>query len=208
FVPFSTPEALYWKVSAWLAERVCHILPKDNFTIDTVLEKARELVHRRGIRVLVIDPLNRLEHVIPPGQTETQYLSSLLNRLSGFAVRHRCLVVLVAHPRKMNRNPVTGITPRPDLYDINGSAEFFNKCDFGLAVHRDKDAGIVRVHVDKVKFKHLGQPGEATFVYDVVNGRYLPCSVSGGSEPQVTNTQFDSSCWLLEEVVEQGLRFS
>ncbi|WP_455593317.1 toprim domain-containing protein, partial [Bacteroides sp.] len=47
FVPFSTPEALYWKVSAWLAERVCHILPKDNFTIDTVLEKARELVHRR-----------------------------------------------------------------------------------------------------------------------------------------------------------------
>lgn len=216
FVPFSTPEALYRRVTDYLAKRVCHILPKDDFTIDTVLEKARELVHRRGIRVLVIDPLNRLEHVIPPGQTETQYISSLLNRLSGFAVRHRCLVVLVAHPRKMNRNPMTGVTPRPDLYDINGSAEFFNKCDFGLVVQRDKEAGIVRVYVEKVKFKHLGQPGEATFVYDVVNGRYLPCSgeatgpgnPSGNTAFRITNTQFDSTCWLPEEGVEQELGLS
>lgn len=212
FTPFCTSEALYRKVCSWLSARVCHILPKESFTVDTVLEKARELVGRRGIRLLVIDPLNRLEHSIPPGQTETQYISSLLNRLSGFAARHRCLVILVAHPRKMNRNAITGVTPRPDLYDINGSAEFFNKCDFGLVVERDRENTLVRLHVEKVKFKHLGQPGSATFQYDVVNGRYHPCRVEaaeGGSPTalRVVDTQFDSECRIREEVEEQGLRF-
>lgn len=207
FIPFCTPEALYWKASAWLSECVCHILPKENFTIDTVLEKARELVHRRGIRVLVIDPLNRLEHTIPQGQTETQYISSLLNRLSGFAVRHRCLVVLVAHPRKMNRHPMTGVTPRPDLYDINGSAEFFNKCDFGLVVERDLENSLVRLHVEKVKFKHLGQPGPVTFQYDVVNGRYHPCRTEAAengspSALRVVDTRFDNECHLTEEATQ------
>ena len=206
----ATPRALYERVSHYLSQRVCHILPKDDFTVDTVLEKARELVRRRGIRVLVIDPLNRLEHAIQQGQTETQYISTLLNRLSGFAIRHRCLVILVAHPRKMNRNPMTGVTPRPDLYDINGSAEFFNKCDFGLVVNRDRAADIVRVHVEKVKFKHLGQPGEVTFVYNVVNGRYLPCTGEeaepGSKTPfRIIKTEFDSTCWLPEEGTEQRL---
>lgn len=79
--------------------------------MDAILSKGRELVARRGIRIFVIDPLNRIEHDMRPGQTETQYLSTLLNRLSGFATRNHCLVVLVAHPRKMNRNAITGQTP-------------------------------------------------------------------------------------------------
>ena len=207
FTPAYTPGMLYGKTSDWLTEHVCHILPKENFTIDTVLEKARELVRRRGIRLLIIDPLNRLEHSIPQGQTETQYISSLLNRLSGFAVRHGCLVILVAHPRKMYRNPMTGVTPRPDLYDINGSAEFFNKCDFGLVVQRDKDAGIVRLYVEKVKFKHLGAPGEATFVYDIVNGRYHPCltEVADDHSTRIIDTHFDRACRITEEVIEGDL---
>ncbi|WP_431454451.1 hypothetical protein, partial [Enterococcus faecalis] len=75
-------------------------------------------------------------------------------------------VVLVAHPRKMNRNAITGQTPRPEMYDINGSADLYNKADFGVVVERDDATGVVRIHVEKVKFKHLGHPGEAQFVYD------------------------------------------
>lgn len=62
----------------------------------------------------------------------------------------------------MNRNPVTNHTPRPDMYDVNGSADFFNKADYGLVVERDKEVGVTRVYVEKVKFKHLGAGGVAT----------------------------------------------
>lgn len=62
----------------------------------------------------------------------------------------------------MNRNPVTNHTPRPEMYDVNGSADFFNKADYGLVVERDKEVGVTRVYVEKVKFKHLGAGGVAT----------------------------------------------
>ncbi len=204
-------DALYTRVAGYLAKHICHILPKEDFTMDAVLSKGRELVARRGIRILVIDPLNRIEHDMRPGQTEVQYLSSLLNRLSGFATRNHCLVVLVAHPRKMNRNAITGQTPRPEMYDINGSADFYNKADFGVVVERDDAVGVVRIHVEKVKFKHLGRPGEVQFVYDPVSGRYLPCeedkSPQTPPEQRVRGTRFDSDCWLREEEGEE-LRFS
>ena len=132
-------------------------------------------MRRRGIRILVLDPFNRLEHRIPGGQTETQYISAFLDLLANFAQRHQCLVILVAHPRKMQTDPLTKRLPVPTLQDINGSAAFVNKCDFGLVIERDRQAGVTRVHVKKVKFRHLGNIGECSFVFNPVNGRYSPC---------------------------------
>ena len=170
-------EGLLARSEEFLAENVSHISLKGNATPDRVLAKARELVVRRGCRIFVFDPLNRFDHEPAPGQTETQYISNLLNKFMEFATQYNCLLILVAHPRKMNRNPTTGATPRVEMYDINGSADFYNKADYGIVVERDKEIGITRVYVDKVKFKHLGVGGVATFVYDPVNGRYLPLSL-------------------------------
>ena len=193
-------EGLLARSEEFLAENVSHISLKGNATPDRVLAKARELVVRRGCRIFVFDPLNRFDHEPAPGQTETQYLSNFLNMITEFAVQHNCLVVLVAHPRKMNRNPVTNTTPRVEMYDINGSADFFNKADYGIVVERDKGVGVTRVYVDKVKFKHLGMGGMVTFAYDPVSGRYLPCVESHDPavpvEQRVGGVTFDSSCWL------------
>jgi twinkle protein len=41
-------------------------------------------------------------------------------------------------------------------------------------VHRLRAEGYVEVHVQKVKFRHLGQPGMCTFRYNINNGRYVP----------------------------------
>ena len=196
-------EGLLARSEEFLAENVSHISLKGNATPDRVLAKARELVVRRGCRIFVFDPLNRFDHEPAPGQTETQYISNLLNRFTEFATQYNCLLILVAHPRKMNRNPTTGATPRVEMYDINGSADFYNKADYGIVVERDKEIGITRVYVDKVKFKHLGVGGVATFVYDPVNGRYLPCEESHDPavppEQRARNTVYDSSCWLPEK---------
>lgn len=183
----------------YLQENVFSILPETDFSVDTILDRARQLVARRGIRTLVIDPFNCLEHQIPTGQTETQYISSFLDRLSNFARRHRVLVVLVAHPRKMQRDQSTGRLPVPNLQDINGSAAFVNKCDFGLVVERDREAGVTRLHVKKVKFRQLGSIGECAFVYNLVNGRFTPCCETPDAErPQdrVTGVKFDCDTWL------------
>ena len=196
-------EGLLARSEEFLAENVSHISLKGNATPDRVLAKARELVVRRGCRIFVFDPLNRFDHEPAPGQTETQYISNLLNKFTEFATQYNCLLILVAHPRKMNRNPTTGATPRVEMYDLNGSADFYNKADYGIVVERDKEIGITRVYVDKVKFKHLGVGGVATFVYDPVNGRYLPCEESHDPavppEQRARNTVYDSSCWLPEK---------
>ena len=196
-------EGLLARSEEFLSENVSHISLKGNATPDRVLAKARELVVRRGCRIFVFDPLNRFDHEPAPGQTETQYISNLLNKFTEFATQYNCLLILVAHPRKMNRNPTTGATPRVEMYDINGSADFYNKADYGIVVERDKEIGITRVYVDKVKFKHLGVGGVATFVYDPVNGRYLPCEESHDPavppEQRARNTVYDSSCWLPEK---------
>ena len=73
----------------WLAANVTHILPgTEACTIDHILEKARQLVYRRGVRILVIDPLNRLDQQLEPGQTELMYITSLLGKLGRFAAQH------------------------------------------------------------------------------------------------------------------------
>lgn len=204
---FGMTDKLFDQAASFLSENVCHLALKDDPTPEAVLAKCREVVARKGCRIFVLDPLNRFEHNPRPGQTETQYLSSFLNKLTKFAMEKQSLVILVAHPRKMNRNPMTGKSLRPELYDISGSADFNNKADYGIVVERDDEVGVTRIHVDKVRFKPMGHPGVATFVYDVTSGRFLPCRELEGKElpaaERVTDTKFDSSCWLEGQGGEQ-----
>lgn len=164
---------LYKKAKEHLEENFFFIVPKDNFKLDNILDKAKSLVRRKGIKALVIDPFNRLENEIPSGMTETNYISKALDKLTEFAQKHDVMVVLMAHPNKQIKDK-DGVIPAPTMYDINGSANFFNKADFGIVVHRNRIANSVEVHVQKVKFRHLGTCGTAYFHYNLSNGRYVP----------------------------------
>jgi hypothetical protein len=42
----------------------------------------------------------------------------------------------------------------PTLYDIAGSANFYNKTDFGITVYRDMVERLTHVYVQKVRFRH------------------------------------------------------
>ena len=72
----------------------------------------------------------------------------------------------------MAKEKTTGQHEVPDLYDINGSANFYNKCDYGLSVYRNFLNGNTELHVLKVKFIHLGTGGTATLKRNWKNGRY------------------------------------
>lgn len=165
----SIPE--YGEIKNHLEQDFFFISPAD-FRVDTILEKAKYLVRRRGIKALVIDPYNRLEHE-RGGMKETDYISALLDKLTNFAQQNDVLVILMAHPTKPAKNKEGKVDP-PTLYDISGSAHFFNKTDFGIVVHRDRLNNTVEIRIEKVKFRHLGQPGTALMKYNINNGRYTP----------------------------------
>lgn len=211
FAPgYGMTEVLYNGVVEWLTANVSHILPDGQaYGIDNILEKARQLVRRRGVRTLVIDPLNRVDQ--DEGSTEQAFIKQLLNKLCRFATQNKCFVILVAHPRKVNRNEVTGQLRRVEMNDINGSANFGNMADYCLDVDRGED--MVTIYIDKVRFKHLGAgKTSAQFVYNCVSGRYFPCEEAvvctrQGDKPGPVNTQFDNKNWL-ENSEEQGCLFN
>lgn len=179
-------QAEYLEVKQHLREDFFFISPQEDYRLTTILEKAKYLVRRKGIKALVIDPFNRLEEE-NEGISETKYISKLLDRLTNFAQQNDLLVILMAHPTKQPRNK-EGIIEAPTLYDISGSAHFFNKTDFGIVVHRDRANNLVEIHVQKVKFRHLGEPGVAYFKYNINNGRYSPSSKGCDIEPRWDNS--------------------
>ena len=162
----------YKQVKEHMENNFFFISPPDNFKVDNILEKAKYLVRKKGIKALVIDPYNRLESE-QGNRNETLYISELLDKLTNFAQINDVLVVLMAHPTKLQKNK-DGKIEAPTLYDISGSANFFNKADFGIVVHRKREENYIEVHVQKVKFRHLGEPGVCLFKYNINNGRYTP----------------------------------
>jgi twinkle protein len=65
-----------------------------------------------------------------------------------------------------------GEYPVPELYDIEGSAHWRNKADNGLCVHRNFEEETVTVHVQKIKYRYSGKPGECQFIYNGNCGQF------------------------------------
>eukprot|EP00250_Pteridium_aquilinum_P035570 c9670_g1_i1 orf=143-2269(+) len=160
---------------SWLA-RTFYLIRCENDelpSIQWVLDVAKSAVMRYGVRGLVIDPYNELDHQRPPNMTETEYVSQMLTKIKRFAQHHECHVWFVAHPKQLQgwRGDA------PSLYDISGSAHFVNKCDVGIVVHRNRDPAKgpidqVQIYVRKVRNKAAGMIGDAVLDYDRATGEY------------------------------------
>lgn len=159
----------------WVSDHFDWILPDDDdqWTVDLVLERARQLVYRRGTNALVIDPWNELEDGANPGESETQYISRALKRIRQFGRRHHIHIFVVVHPAKMLRDK-DGRYPIPTLYDCAGSAHWRNKADNGLCVWRDfsSENRMMDVYVQKVRFRQVGKLGCASLKYEPATGTY------------------------------------
>ena len=161
----------YESVCEYMDDNYYFIEPPEDYKFQTILDKAKNLIYRYGVKILVIDPYNKIEHLKPAGQSETEYISLFLDELIRFTKKHNILTFLVAHPRKIQKQS-NGLHEIPTLYDINGSANFYNKTDFGVTVYRNKNTGFSEIYIQKVKFKHLGQEGMVQFKWNKYNGRY------------------------------------
>lgn len=145
---------------------------KIDVSLDGLLQKAHELVVRYGIKGFLLDPWNYIEHLIPAGKTETQYVSECLTKIHNFCITTGVHLILVAHPTKLRKE--NGKYEVPTLYSISGSAHFFNKTDNGMSVYRDFDTNTVTVYIQKVRFDWCGKIGFCTFSYNPDTRQYIP----------------------------------
>jgi twinkle protein len=157
---------------------------KDLYTLEDILSVAKELVYKYGVNGLLIDPYNKMSHDIG-SKSETNYVNDLMIRLNNFKQLYDCHIILIAHPRKMQKDPNTGLSYIPTLSDISGSTNFKNQADNGITVYRNFQDNKTEVYVQKVKFRHMGMLGSADYLFNMVNGRYEP--LVGAKELHVHN---------------------
>ena len=166
----SRPDLL--KVHKWIRDHFYFIRADDESpTVDWILETAVAAVMRYGIKGLVIDPYNEIEHKREAGKTETEYVSQILGKIKRFAQSHGVHVWFVAHPAKPPRT-ADGKPHEFTLYDISGSSNWVNKADVGLVIHRIPNSDQVEIRCRKLRFRELGKGETATLRFDKVTGRY------------------------------------
>ena len=161
----------------WLNDKFKIILPTDDglWTLESVLKLARILVYRYGIRGLVIDPWNELDHSVRPNQNETTYISECLTKVRRFARLYDVHVWVVAHPTKLEKKADQKY-PVATPYDISGGAHWRNKADNAISVYRnvnESDDDVSDVYVQKIRFKEIGCLGRVSLRSDRASGHYI-----------------------------------
>jgi len=183
----------YKRTSEDMIEKALHKLSKslymmtpteENLTIEALLELVEYLATEHGVNAFVLDPYNEFSHTRPNGMSETEYVSRFMGRVQQFIKKLDVMAWVVAHPTKLRKEDVIfedgtkGVDyPVPTAYDIAGSANFFNKADNIVTVHRDKDKNRnpnnhVQINVQKVRRKTTGKLGTYWLGFDYNTGTY------------------------------------
>ncbi|MBC8437052.1 toprim domain-containing protein [bacterium] len=164
------------------------VYPEDNFSLDNVLDKFQYLVRTKGVKGVLIDPYNQLDHDYT-GVSEANHVANTLNKIRRFTKANDVKFMVVAHPITMRSTDGRGNVidnEVPTAYRISGGANWFNKADNIITIHRpnpkDFHDTTSNIHVQKIKFQKLvgvptGTPISLT--YHRPSGRFL----EGGEYP-------------------------
>lgn len=151
-------------------------------SLDGILKKAKELVLRKGIKALLIDPWNRIEHKSSKNEDKLEYLNRSLASISRFSKLYGVHVILIAHPTKMQKDK-SGKYEVPTMYSVSGGADFYNMTDNGISVYRDHATGIVDIYRQKIRYDWLGETGFTSYNYSKETRQYSLIEQSTGSFP-------------------------
>lgn len=148
----------------WMQRDVCFLDPDaaaeaENANLQWVITTAGDAVFRHGIRFLLIDPWNQIAHERWKGESETDYHLRAIRALKTFARTYEVTTLVVAHPAKSVLRP-DGKFRKPTLYDIAGSAHWYNAADHGILVWADDVRSTTRtIEVQKSRYAEAGLTG-------------------------------------------------
>ena len=163
-----------WKEVSSIVNDNFFFIENERYDLDSVLNKGAQLVKRKGIKCLVIDPYNKVKMNGAAAMSIPDATMEYLTRIEAFAKKYDVLVIVVAHPTKMYKRD-DGTLDEPNMYNIKGGGEWYDASYHGLLVHRNYEKKTVKVKVLKVKFQNLGEnQAEAHFKWDHISGNYLP----------------------------------
>ncbi|KRA84223.1 DnaB-like helicase C-terminal domain-containing protein [Altererythrobacter sp. Root672] len=156
------------EVDALLEERLVIVAQmvdeEEEFTLEHFLGLCEMAVLQYGVRMVVLDPWNELEHRRRPDETETEYIGRANRAIKQFARRYDVSFWVVAHPTKPPPDRQSG---PPGLYAISGSANWANKADYGLTYHRaNPEENAAEVIVSKVRMGMPGRRGRLKLTFD------------------------------------------
>lgn len=182
--PNRMSEAEYKEAKEFVKDNMFFVFPRDTeFSIDNILELFEYFVAKNGVKLVVLDPWNTIEHQSKSGESETQYIGRILNKFKYFARDHDVHFIVVSHPVKLYRDKETRVYEVPTLYSISGSANWYNIPECGITVYRRFDMGKTdqngniysynEIHIQKVKFDFMGNVGMTTYEFDVPSQRFV-----------------------------------
>ena len=87
------------------------------------------------VKVVAIDPVNEVDHVIPKGESRTDYMGHFIMELKALADDYGFLVIACAHPPKDSTEKRLGKGKL--LNDGEDSRHWGGKADIGLCVWRN-----------------------------------------------------------------------
>ena len=158
-------ESEYVEAADFIDKHIFYVYPEDAHDINSINEKFRYLVLKKGIDGVLVDPFNQLDHLQKAYQREDQYISEVLKDIKRFSLLNCIVYNIIAHPVKQQRQN-GGAYPPVDMYDIAGGAMWANKADSILSYyrprhHEDKTSPEVTVYVQKIKRRRTGgKPGQ------------------------------------------------
>ena len=150
----------YTEACKFIGEHIFFVYPDNDHDINSVHEKFRHLILKKGLDGVLVDPFNQLDHLQKAYQREDQYLSAILKDIKRFALLNQITYNIIAHPKNPSYNQDRSL-PVADMYDIAGGAMFGNKVDQIISYHRprfheDKNSPEVEVYIQKLKRKRTG----------------------------------------------------
>lgn len=160
----------YQKAREWVDENFLFLPAEKGTSVRSILDRADACIAQlnpKGCFGLIIDPWNYVSDRDSSVMAETDKVNSLLAQLQVWSLENNALCIVVAHPTKS-----AGIEGGIGPYSISGSAHWFNRATYLLALEADKDSFETDLHVLKVRFKWFGKCGIAPLHYSLSSGRY------------------------------------
>ena len=167
-----------------------------SYDLESILDKTKDMIFRFGIKVLVLDPYNKIKLKSSANKNINEYTNDYLLIIDEFARKHDILILLVAHPRKPS---VDGTKEyEPTFYDIKGGGEFYDMSPHGILVDRDYKNDVTKIKVLKVKFSHLGKNNKYVYMkWNEANGRYIDYGNQTEDPTMLSMPMIDDSNWII-----------
>ena len=195
---YNHSESDRYSVQDYINENYFWVNPVDDIKLDDILAKFEYLVRAKGVKVFVIDPFNRIETDQDYLHDKLLYIKKTLKKIISFVKKNDCLLFLIAHPTKLQKTK-EGKFPMASMYDISGSADFFNMTSYGISVRREQDDETLeflsygQVAISKAKLNEtMGSTGIWEFRYNINNGRYI-------TDNKNKEVDFDNSNWITKK---------